>query len=426
MDRNDSDTTRSVHCLTRWGRALAISLLAVVADCGGAGSDSLPTGPATQTPVLTVVSVSLPSDTIEVGATVTATAIGLDQNGRAIDMPFPAWSTTSAAIAMVDQLGVVTAIMPGQATLVASANGKRGQRLLTIVQPAISSILLTPDAARLVSGTTLQLSAVALDAGAHPLVGRRIDFASSDTTTARVTSTGIVTAFAPGVVTITATGDRARSSTALTVTATPDSVAAVSVNVGPGVMTVGGSLQLDATLKDAGGHILTGRTITWSVTGTAGQGVAVVSDAGLVTALAPGAIVVEAFSEGRHGAAAITVRDNTDSTIVVTFAGPNENETVGDTLLVIVGVHSLHPLTSVVADVGPYHKLLVLKFQRVGALGGAYLWVGALDITDLPTGPYLVKATATDATGARGASTRQFIRDTRTVKGGSSEQPKQK
>lgn len=426
FDGDDSRATRMRRHLARLGRVAVCATLAFVAACGGAVGDAVPTSPATPAPILTIVKVSLPSDTIEVGTSVTATAIGLDQNGRTIITDIPTWSTTSSAIATVDQTGVVIAVAPGQATLVASANGKRGERSLTVIEPSVNRILVTPDVARLVSGATLQLSAVTLDGGSHPLSGRRVDYVSSDASKASVTSSGLVTALSPGAVTITASAGRASASTALTVTAMPDSVATVSVDAGAGIMTVGGSLQLVGTVKDASGNILTGRVITWSVTGLAGQGVAVVTDAGLVTALAPGAIIVEAFSEGRHGAATITVKDNTDSTIVVTFAGPNENETVGDTLLVIVGVHSLHPLTSVVADVGPYHKQLALKFQRVGALGGAYLWVGALDITDLPTGPYLVQATATDSTGARGVGTRQFMRDTRTGKGGSSEQPKQK
>ena len=426
MDRDDPDTSRSVRCLTRWGRASAISLLAVVAGCGGAGSDSGPTGPATQTPVLTVVSVSLPSDTIEVGASVTATAIGLDQNGRAIDTQTPTWSTTSSAIATVDQTGVVTAIAPGRATLVASANGKRGERVLTVIEPAVNRILVTPDVARLVRGATLQLSAVTLDASSHLLSGRRIDYVTSDASRASVTPSGLVTALSPGAVTITATAGRATASTTLTVTATPDSVATVNVDAGTGLLSVGGSLQLVATLKDAGGNIVMDRAITWSVTVTAGQNVAVVSQSGLVTALAPGAIVVEAFSEGRHGAATITVKDNADSNIVVTFAAPTENEVVGDTLLVVVGVRSPRPLSSVIAEVGPYRKQVTLVYKPVGALGSVNLWVGSVDITELPTGPYQILVTATDGTGARGVGTRQFMRDTRTGKGGSSEQPKQK
>jgi len=67
-----------------------------------------------------------------------------------------------------------------------------------------------------------------------------------------------------------------------------------------------------------------------------------------------------------------------------------------------------------------------LTLTHVGALGLQILWVGAIDVTELPTGPYQVLATATDITGAHGLGSRQFQRDTRTGKGGSGSQPKQK
>lgn len=417
---------RTVSCSVPWARAVAILSLCVHTACGGAAGSGAPTGPAAAVPALTLFNVSLPSDTIEIGASVTATAIGLDQNGKAIDTQTPTWSTTAPGIATVDQLGIVTAIASGQTTLVASANGKQGKRSLTIVPPAITRVLLAPEAARLVRGATLQLSVTALDAGARALVGRRIEYASSDARTASVTTTGLVTALSAGAVTITATGDRATASAAITVTATPDSVATVSVNVGTGVMTVGSTLQLGTTLRDAGANLLTGRSVTWSLTGTGGQGMAVVSDSGVITALAPGVILVEASAEGQHGSARITVKDNLDTGIVVTFAAPTENQVVGDTLLVIVNVRSPHRLSSVIAEAGPFRKQVALVLRPVGALGSIQLWVGSIDVTDLATGPYQVAVTATDATGARGVGVRLFTRDTRTGKGGSSQQPKQK
>ena len=424
--RDDSDVTRMVMRPARLRSGVATVSLLVLAGCGGAEAGNGLTGPASAAPGLTTIRVSLPSDTIEVGATVTATAIGLDQSGRTITTDILTWSTASPGIATVDQVGLVTGVVPGQTMLVASTNGRTGQRLVTIVPPAVNRIALAPGAARLTVGGTLQLSAVAQDAGSRPMIGRKIDFTTSDASKASVTPAGLVTALSPGAVTITATADRATASTALTVTATPDSVATVIVNAGAGVMTVGGNLQLAAMVKDANDNVLSGRVITWAVTGLAGRGVAVVSDAGLVTALAPGAIVVEAFSEGRHGSATITVRDNTDSNIVVTFAAPTDNQVVGDTLLVIVNVRSPHALSSVVAEAGPYRKQVVLALRPVGALGGIKLWVGSIDITDLATGPYPVTVTATDVTGARGVGTRQFMRDTRTGKGGSSVTPHSK
>jgi hypothetical protein len=63
-------------------------------------------------------------------------------------------------------------------------------------------------------------------------------------------------------------------------------------------------VQLTATLRDAGGNVLTGRVVTWS---TSASGVATVSGTGLVTGVSAGAATITATSEGKSGTAALTV-----------------------------------------------------------------------------------------------------------------------
>jgi len=80
----------------------------------------------------------------------------------------------------------------------------------------------------------------------------------------------------------------------------------VSVTVTPGTATVvgGGTLQLTATLKDAAGTVLAGRTVTWASSDIA---VATVAIAGLMKGVAPGSVTITATSEGQSGMATITV-----------------------------------------------------------------------------------------------------------------------
>jgi len=66
----------------------------------------------------------------------------------------------------------------------------------------------------------------------------------------------------------------------------------------------GQTVQLTATLKDANGNTLTGRTVTWSSDNTA---VATVSGSGLVSGVAAGAATITATSEAKTGTSAITV-----------------------------------------------------------------------------------------------------------------------
>ena len=398
--------------------------LSFVVGCGGASPSGVVAGPVVSTPALTAVRILLSPDTLVVGESATASAAGLDQFGVAIGIGVPTWSSTSPGVATVSASGVVSAVAPGRTMLVASVNGKQGERLLTIVQAVISRVSITPAALRMVRGATLLLRASALDFNGRELPGRRIDWTTSDATKATVSSAGVVTALSPGVVLITATGEGVSASTVVTVTGSADSVATVTLGPTTATLTVGGKVQLSATLKDGAGNTLTGRTVTWSVSGIPGTNAATVSDAGLVTALGPGTVIVQAFSEGQVGAMTITVKDNLDASIVVTFALPAENELSGDTLRVQVGVKSVNPLASVVAVVGRFQTTLV--FGLSGARGFLPIWVGVIDITDLPTGPYQVMVTATDNRGARGVGSRQFLRDTRTGKGGSGTPPKQK
>lgn len=414
--RTTPAVTRARHRRVWWGVLLPVALGA----CGGANGTA---GPDAPTPVLMNVYVTLTADTIETGLSATATASGLDQRSAPFGIAAVTWSSTSPAIATVTPAGVVTALATGQTTLVASAGGRQGQRLLTVVPPVVAHLLITPETARLVRGASLPLVTSAITANGRVVEGRPVVFATSDTTLATVTPSGVVTARSAGEVVITATSEGTMASTALTVTAIPDSVQTVVMSPERGAVSVGGVLQLSATLLDARGVALGGRVPAWTVTGVVGANVATVSSTGLVTATGPGTAIVQAASEGQHGSATIIVADNLDPRIIVTFAEPVENALVGDTLKIVANATAPNPITSVVAEVGPMRKVVRLALRPVGAFGSLMLWVGFLDVTDIPSGPCQILLTATDNGGARGVATRQFQRDTRKGKGGSSIQP---
>ena len=87
-------------------------------------------------------------------------------------------------------------------------------------------------------------------------------------------------------------------------TGTQTPVATVTVAPNPATVGVGATVQLTATLKDAGGNELSGRSVTWSSDAT---GVATVSTNGLVSGVAVGSANVSATSENKSGAAAVSV-----------------------------------------------------------------------------------------------------------------------
>lgn len=394
-----------------------------VASCGGGASDG-GAGPPGAASVLAVVRVSLETDSIPVGQSSTVRAAGLGRKGEAVSIGTPVWSTTSGAVATVNASGVVSAVAPGQTMVIASINGVQGQAPLTVVRVPIARVAISPVSVRMVQGASMQLTATALNFNGHALPGRTVGWTSADASRATVTSSGLVTAIVPGVTTVVATGEGVSASAVVTITDVADSVATVSLSPTVGSLTVGGTVQLVATLTDIAGRTLTGRTVTWSASVIAGANVATVSTAGLVTAVSPGTVIVEAFSEGRHGAATIAVTDELDASIVVTFASPTLNEVVGDTLRMFVGVKSTQKPGSVVATLGSLRT--TLTFGYPGARGIVPLWVGLLDITDIPAGPHTLMVTATAPGGGRGVGSISIQRDFRKGKGGSGQPPKNK
>ena len=81
-------------------------------------------------------------------------------------------------------------------------------------------------------------------------------------------------------------------------------VATVTVSPASSNLAIGQTLQLVATLKDAAGNTLTGRSITWS---SGAPLLASVNGTGLVSGLVAGLVPITATSEGKSGSASITV-----------------------------------------------------------------------------------------------------------------------
>jgi Tol biopolymer transport system component len=83
--------------------------------------------------------------------------------------------------------------------------------------PTVAFVFMGPPAATLANGSTLQLVATAADASLNALPGATISWASSNQTAVSVSSSGLVTAVAPGSAVIRATSNGVSSYATLTV-----------------------------------------------------------------------------------------------------------------------------------------------------------------------------------------------------------------
>ncbi len=199
----------------------SVSVNLALASCSGGDSAGAAdaTGPAAARPVA-VVSVSAPSSSLLVGCSLQLSAAAKDASGKSIATGSIAWRSSSNAVATVTADGVVAGTAPGAVTITATANGQNGSIELTVVPVPVASIAVSPGAASVPVGASVQLAAKLADAEGAELLGRTVAWSSNTTVVAVVSEAGRVTGVAPGTATVTATAEGRTASTVITVTRT--------------------------------------------------------------------------------------------------------------------------------------------------------------------------------------------------------------
>lgn len=113
----------------------------------------------------------------------------LAPTGRTIE-----WSSSRPDIARVSELGVVTALELGTATITATSERKIGSTVVTVVEPAAAQVDVSPPAAEVGPFGTVQLTATVKAADGRVLTGRFVLWSSSAPTVMTVNESGLVTA----------------------------------------------------------------------------------------------------------------------------------------------------------------------------------------------------------------------------------------
>ncbi len=223
------------------------------------------------------------------------------------------WKSSAAGVATVDDDGLVRGVAAGTAKITATSGEVSAQATVTVSPIPANAVVVSPGEATVFVGKTVTLKATVTDASGDPLTGRPISWKTSAASVATVSTSGVVTAKAPGKATITATSEGKSGTSTITVELVP--VATVDMNPGELRLEIGKTGTITATPKASDGTPLTGRDIDWKSRDPA---VATVSQSGVVTAKSTGSTIVEATSEGRTGVTLVTVADIPVSSVVVT------------------------------------------------------------------------------------------------------------
>jgi Bacterial Ig-like domain (group 2) len=244
----------------------------------------------------------------------------------------------------------LAAALASGALFVACSDGTSpsdGENLVTV-----ASVDVTPTTSVIAVDDTVQFTATVKDASGKVL-SVPVTWTSSNTAVATVDAQGRAVGIGIGSVEISASAGSKQSKGKVDVQAKAASVTVTSTSGGnSSSLSVGSTVQLVATVKDASGNVLT-RTVTWS---SSAATVASVDQAGLVTGVGAGSAVISATVSKVSGTYEVKVTGEVTTTgsnmsVPVDFA-----EGIGLTLLPLTTETGMRPLSTegLTVDTLPY------------------------------------------------------------------------
>ncbi len=219
------------------------------------------------------------------------------------------YGTSNAAVATVDDDGLVTAVSQGDAiisveTVDGGFNSICSVEVNSVTVP-VTGVTLTPTSTSLTVGETQQLTASVQPANA---TNTNVSWSSDNTAIATVSSTGLVTGVAPGTAVITVTTVDGGYTATCNVTVQSNTVAVTGVTLTPtsANLTVGETQQLIASVQPTNA---TNTNVSWSCSNTS---IVTVNNSGLITAVNPGnaTVTVTTVDGGYTAVCSVTVEPN--------------------------------------------------------------------------------------------------------------------
>ena len=297
-------------------------LLAAVASLSlTACTDDVITTPTFEPKVTTIV-VTPAASQMEMGRTVTLTAVVKDQRDSVMTGKTVTWASNNTPVATVvtavatagTTTATVTGVTKGTANIVASVDGKSTTVAVFVVDPTVATVTVTATVpTTFFVGETLQATSTARDASNNALTSFVTSWTSSAPTVASVSTSGLITALAAGTTTITAASGGKTGTLNITVSLVP--VARVVLTL-PKAAQVGRTATVASELRNSSGTVLssTSRAFGWH---SSNEAIATISATGVITGLTYGSTIVTCVVENKVGTLVVNVTEAGIDYIVV-------------------------------------------------------------------------------------------------------------
>lgn len=265
--------------------------------------------------VLTQISVSPSTASIQVGQQQSYTAVGYDQFNNVMNGVTFTWASDgSNALAMLNN-NVATGVAAGTVHITASALGiSSAPASLTVLPPppALTTIVVMPSAPSILIGGTQQLTAVDYDQNGAAMSGITLAWSSSNPSVAAISSTGLANGLAAGTAQITASARGLSSNAAVLTVARPASVL-TSISLSPPTASIqaGSTQQFSVVGYDQYNNVMSGIMFAWSSSNTNVAAVTAVNSEGttdgVAAGIAAGSVQITASAKGVSATVSLTV-----------------------------------------------------------------------------------------------------------------------
>lgn len=298
---------------------------------------------------LLMIQVGPKTATIVQGLGLSFTATGIYTDLTTVDLtPITTWSVTNSSIASISNttgsIGSLAATQVGSTTVVANFGGYSDTASVTVTNPVLNTITVSPGNPSIAKGLTQTMIATGhYSDGSSVDISSFVTWASADGTIASVSnasgSYGVTTAVAVGGTTISATLGAIMGQTTFTVT--PAQLVSIGITPSNSTISISQTEQLTATgtYTDASTIDIT-NSVTWMTSdGTIASVSNVLGTQGLTTAVGNGTAVISAVLGVVTGTTNVTVTLATLNSITVTPSNPTISGT-GSRQLTATGNYS--------------------------------------------------------------------------------------